>query len=217
MAAGNYTVQQGDYLSKIAEAFGFADYQTIWFHPQNAELKQLRQNPNVLFPGDVIFIPDREDRVESRNTDKRHKVLKHGKVLKLRLTLEDLYEKPIANAQCILTVEGDAKKLTTDATGRIERIIPPNAHDATLVINGDQTPFASTQFAIKIGDLDPVDTPSGQAARLANLGYYFEDLETIDADAFSSAVEEFQCDHGLGVDGVCGSQTQAKLKTIHGC
>jgi len=31
--AGNYTVQQGDHLSKIAKAFGFSDYQTIWNDP----------------------------------------------------------------------------------------------------------------------------------------------------------------------------------------
>jgi peptidoglycan hydrolase-like protein with peptidoglycan-binding domain len=35
--------------------------------------------------------------------------------------------------------------------------------------------------------------------------------------AFRSAVEEFQCDHGLTVDGDCGAQTQAKLLSVHGC
>lgn len=34
---------------------------------------------------------------------------------------------------------------------------------------------------------------------------------------FRSAVEEFQCDNGLTVDGKCGPNTQAKLKLIHGC
>ena len=34
---------------------------------------------------------------------------------------------------------------------------------------------------------------------------------------FLSAIEEFQCDHGLVVDGKCGPATQAKLKQVHGC
>jgi murein L,D-transpeptidase YcbB/YkuD len=34
---------------------------------------------------------------------------------------------------------------------------------------------------------------------------------------FLSAVEEFQCDHGLTVDGKCGPATQARLKQAHGC
>ena len=34
---------------------------------------------------------------------------------------------------------------------------------------------------------------------------------------FEMAVEEFQCDQGLKVDGICGPQTQAKLKKLYGC
>jgi hypothetical protein len=215
--AGNYTVQQGDFMSSIAKAFGFPDYRSIWFHPANAQLKQLRQNPNVLFPGDVVFVPDRAPRIEPRPTDQLHKFVKHAPPLKLRLTLEDQYEKPIAAAPCILTIEGNSQQLTTDAKGALEQEIPPDAHNASLVINDPQTPYQSVQFAILIGSLDPVEEPSGQAGRLTNLGYYFEDVQNIDAAAFSSAVEEFQCDHSLTVDGVCGPNTQAKLKQVHGC
>jgi hypothetical protein len=39
----NYTVKQGDYLSKIASEHGFFDHTTIWNHPANAELKKKRQ------------------------------------------------------------------------------------------------------------------------------------------------------------------------------
>jgi LysM repeat protein len=43
-----YTVKQGDHLSSIAHEYGFPDYQTIWNHADNAQLKQKRKNPNVL-------------------------------------------------------------------------------------------------------------------------------------------------------------------------
>ena len=70
---------------------------------------------------------------------------------------------------------------------------------------------------MKIGDLDPIEEQSGQRARLANLGYYLASGSDIDEEELKSAVEEFQCDFGLVVDGICGSNTQKKLLKEHGC
>jgi murein L,D-transpeptidase YcbB/YkuD len=85
-----------------------------------------------------------------------------------------------------------------------------------LEVKGVPVPF-ETELTIKIGHLDPVETPSGQIARLSNLGYYRASLDAFDPVEFESSVEEFQCEHGLLVDGVCGPGTQAKLKSVHGC
>jgi peptidoglycan hydrolase-like protein with peptidoglycan-binding domain len=74
----------------------------------------------------------------------------------------------------------------------------------------------SIQIAINIGHLDPVDEFSGQWGRLANLGYISGEPSEKRSDDFESAVEEFQCDHRLTVDGICGPNTQAKLKEVHG-
>jgi len=48
-------------------------------------------------------------------------------------------------------------------------------------------------------------------------GYYLGRLDVDNPAKFRSAVEEFQCDHDLTVDGDCGPQTQAKLKQVYGC
>lgn len=212
-----YTAQQGDYVSKIAKDNGFTDYTIIWNHPNNADLKNKRANPNVLMPGDEIFIPDMEQKQESGATDKRHTFQVKKDTLKLRLVLEDIYEKPIAGAQCALLVDGRVYQLTTDGNGKLEQEIPLDAKEGVLTIRGDQTPFANEVIPIKIGHLDPVDEISGQVARFNNLGYSAGPLDGSDEDAFNSAVEEFQCDHGLKVDGICGTQTQNKLKQVHGC
>lgn len=53
---------------------------------------------------------------------------------------------------------------------------------------------------------------SGQSGRLTNLGYFSGDVNQPEPADFKSAVEEFQCDHGLAVDGICGPITQASLR-----
>jgi N-acetylmuramoyl-L-alanine amidase len=213
--ADYYTVEQGDHLSKIAKDNGFTDYTVIWDHPKNADLRKQRPNPNILLPGDQVFIPDMEPKHESGPADKHHTFTVDRKTLKLRLVLEDIYEKPIAGAPCALLVEDQVFQLTTDGNGKLEQEVPLDAQDGVLTIHGDQTPLADFPVYLKIGHLDPVTEPSGQLARLNNLGYFPGD--GTDDDAFESAVEEFQCDHGLKVDGDCGSATQAKLEKVHGC
>jgi peptidoglycan hydrolase-like protein with peptidoglycan-binding domain len=71
--------------------------------------------------------------------------------------------------------------------------------------------------ALLVGDLDPVEEVSGQLARLQNLGYYAGKIGGGDAMAVRSAIEEFQCDNKLTVDGICGPETQARLIAVHGC
>jgi N-acetylmuramoyl-L-alanine amidase len=215
--SSNYLVKQGDHLSSIAKAFGFTDYKKIWDDPNNADLKALRVNPNVLYPGDVLYIPDKATTEYAKPTEKRHKFTKHGSKLKLCLKLADIYEKPIAGVACTLMIGTDSHKLTTDATGKLEQEIPPDASSGTLIIEEDDTPFQGVNIPIKIGNLDPVTEVSGQQARLNNLGYFPGPVGGTDTDAMQSAIEEFQCDQGLTVDGICGPQTQAKLKQVHGC
>jgi Putative peptidoglycan binding domain/LysM domain len=212
----DYFVKQGDYLAKLAKQFGLP-VNVIWNHAKNAELKQKRPNPNVLFPGDRLYIPDLKSRDESCPTDRSHKFETSFSKLRLRLVLEDKYERPIANAKCVLGIGSDFQYLTTDDNGRIDKIIPPDAEEGFVLIQDPETPERDVRISLKIGHLDPIDEVSGQTARLNNLGYFAGDIHQPDEDAFLSAVEEFQCDFELQVDGICGPNTQAKLKQVHGC
>jgi hypothetical protein len=220
--AGQYKVKQGDHLSKIADQYGFADYLTIWNDPNNADLQQKRKNPNILFPGDQVFIPDRGVKTEERPTDARHKFVTHTQPLQLRLILERSFGDPVANESCELPIDTKQFQLTSDDSGLLEQKIPRSATDALLIvkdsvtIKGTQVPV-DFQVPIQIGDLDPVEEPSGQRTRLANLGYYRLDGDDIDDAEFRSSVEEFQCDNNLTVDGICGPMTQGKLTQVHGC
>jgi nucleoid-associated protein YgaU len=51
-------VQQGECLSRIARRYGVREWRVVWDSPENEQLRAKRQNPNVLYPGDVVVIPD---------------------------------------------------------------------------------------------------------------------------------------------------------------
>ena len=53
-----HMVVAGDCILSIAEENGF-QWKTIWNHAANSKLKADRGDPNVLFPGDVVFVPDK--------------------------------------------------------------------------------------------------------------------------------------------------------------
>lgn len=213
----NHVVQQGEHVSSIASQFGFTDFSIIWDHADNADLKQLRVNPNVLLPGDTLVIPDRETKEEAGATTRRHTFRLAKKELYLRLILEDAYEKPVANTPCDLFLEGTRSTVTTDGSGKIEQRIAADTANATLTIKGVETPFQNDLLSITVGALDPLNTLTGQSARLTNLGYFAGAPESEDDLQFQSALQEFQCDGKLAVDGKPGRKTQAKLKQMHGC
>ena len=52
--------QPGDHVSRIADENGFGSWETLWDHPDNAELKAKRKNPNVLAEGDEVAIPEKK-------------------------------------------------------------------------------------------------------------------------------------------------------------
>ncbi len=220
-----HKVRQGEHVSRLAKEHGLASYLTIWNHPQNHELKSQRGNPNVLYPGDELFIPELD--IQSRNavTEKTHAYKLKGKPLRLRLVVQDQTGQPLPNQEAILLMDGRMSKVQSDAEGLIDEPISPSVEQASLSFQGQDLVFPE-RLELRVGHLDPVDTENGWVARLNNLGYRAGLTDTLQPDGSTdpetkkmrkSAVEEFQCDHDLTVDGICGPKTQAKIKEIHGC
>ncbi|MCP5420932.1 MAG: N-acetylmuramoyl-L-alanine amidase [Gammaproteobacteria bacterium] len=56
---GNHIVQQGENLTVIARKYGFPDWRVIYNHPNNQAFRKRRPDPNKIFPGDQIFIPNK--------------------------------------------------------------------------------------------------------------------------------------------------------------
>ncbi|MBN1575053.1 MAG: LysM peptidoglycan-binding domain-containing protein [Chitinispirillaceae bacterium] len=53
-----YTIKSGDTLSKIAAEAGLPKWQIIYNDPQNEPFRKKRPDPDLIYPGDTIWIPD---------------------------------------------------------------------------------------------------------------------------------------------------------------
>jgi hypothetical protein len=160
----------------------------------------------------VVFVPELKKKVLPCATGATHYFVVPASPLKLRVIVRNRKGTPVPNAACELTVEGTIYKLRTNGDGMIEQPIPATAKAGMLCV-----PELQIEAPVQIGHLDPLDERPGLLGRLRNLGYYRASMEEVDEDELKSAVEEFQCDFGLKVDGDAGPKTQAKLKEIHGC
>ena len=53
-----YTVVRHDNLTVIARRFGLRGWRAIYDHPWNAAFRRRRPNPDLIHPGDILYIPD---------------------------------------------------------------------------------------------------------------------------------------------------------------
>ena len=218
-----HTVEQGEYLSKIAKRYGFANWHLIYDDPNNSDLRKLRPDPNVLLPGDTIYIPDKSERVQSCSTDRRH-VFQLGQVETiLRVLLKDDEDRPYANMEYQVQVpeEHASRKGTTDQTGKLEQQIPVSINTVDLIL-----PDVGLAWTLQVGHLDPVHDEqinkpivTGIQARLQNLGYDCGPVDGILGPRTTAALQEFQKDvlHRMDPTGDLDKDTRDALQKEHGC
>lgn len=213
--ADTRVVQQGDHLSSIAADAGFANFHTIIDDGGNSDVAGKR-DPHVLFPGDQLAIPDREDRTEFGDTDEVHVFQTDLRPLYLRCEILDINGKPVSAANCSVTIDSTAapdvatndKGIMIEPLGRHDKKaevtvqLPPPKTPAPAPSGGDNPPADDTppdppdptlKFDVKIGYLNPEIKLSGQQARLNNMGY-FAGYTIKDLEQLLWAAEEFQCD-----------------------
>lgn len=209
-----YEVVQGENLTLIALRYGFADHKPIYDHPNNADFKSKRPNPDILHPGDRIFIPPVSLREESRPTEKCHWFVLKWPTKVLRITLEDSDGKHLADAPYELTVYPPPSDWSfrvtykgrlyaqekifrgkTDSDGLLEHPVPVNAARARLKVG-------SSSWNLALGHLNPPDpknTPdkgiTGIQARLKNLGFYSGEIDGIFGPRTKQAIGAFKAKH----------------------
>lgn len=216
MGGTNYTVVSGDCLSAIAKRFGYQDYKTIYNHPDNSSFKQKRPNPNLIYPGDVIVIPDKEQKTAkvSVGSSATFTIKRQKQVLRLRMVNGNsemsnmpysLYIKGSGNTPD-LVVDGK----NTDGEGVLTEEIPTEyleAGTAELVVEG-------MHFTIMLGGLDPIERVSGIKQRLENLGFSVSSGNQLD-DVDVSSIVLFKKLYGLEVDTDTDEDFRKKLCEVH--
>jgi N-acetylmuramoyl-L-alanine amidase len=202
----NYTVKKGDCILSIAASYGFL-WETIWNHPKNSGIREKRKDPNILYEGDVIFIPEKQRGEETGSTESRHRFKRKGIRAIFQLQLLDEGE-PRANLAYTLEIEGKLVSGTTDGEGKLKHPISPKANRAVLTI-GDEDPI---EFAL--GNLDPVETVSGVQERLANLGYDVGSIDNKLGPKTREAIKEFQLENDLEPTGDPDEKTKDKLESL---
>lgn len=202
-----YTVQQNDCLASLAVQHGFA-WKTLWNHPQNAPLKQKRKTPNILLPGDILFIPDKKLKEVAAASQRLHKFKKKREKVMFRVRLLEEGE-PRRNVEYTLQVGDLTLHGTTNGDGKLEHEIPAEAASAVLTTAEDSHSF-------QIGGLDPLEEISGLQHRLQNLGYLAESADGELNDSTKAALRDFQQKYNLPVDGELTEATRSKLLEIHG-
>jgi N-acetylmuramoyl-L-alanine amidase len=205
----DHEVQQGDCINSIGFQYGFFP-KTLWEHPDNAELKTLRKNPNVLRPGDVVHIPEKKQKEESCATEKLHKFKRKGVPSKLNLRLL-FNEKPRANEDYVLEIDGKLIKGKTDGDGWIRQPISPDAKEAKLKLKDGKE-----EYPLNLGHLDPIDEIEGVQARLQNLGYYSGEVDGEMNEETVDAIRKFQQDMGLKESGEIDKVFRDKLRSEFG-
>jgi hypothetical protein len=203
-------VKQGECLFSIAAAYGF-DWRHLWALGENAQLKHQRKLPNILHPGDRLFIPERELKEEPRPTEQKHKFLYKALPFRLRIRLLAA-GKPLANEAYALEIAGKRIEAATDADGRLDEQIPPDAAEARLFIGRSKI-----ELQLALGHLDPVEEISGVQGRLNNLGFHCGEVDGVLGPKTESALKAFQETYELAITGEPDEATAAKLKELYGC
>ncbi|MCA9608738.1 MAG: peptidoglycan-binding protein [Myxococcales bacterium] len=207
--------RKGDCVSSIAEAHGFF-WQTLWDHPRNEALKRARQDPNLLLPGDRVFVPERTPKTIDLRTDALHKFKRKGVPEILRIQFFDSEEEPRADIAYQLTFGHTLREGRTDAEGYLEEWIPPRLKKAKIeLLSDDDPPQILETLEVEIGALGPPDSVAGATGRLSALGYLPVNQGNQTCDLHET-LYQFQLDHDLAPTGVLDEPTRDALQAAYG-
>jgi len=197
--ARTHTVRQGEYLARIAEVYGFSDWKYIYEHPLNEALRAKRPRPDVLFPGDLVQIPDTRTRTFQVATNQRHRFqLQSSNRNRLTVFLKDDRGEALSKVGYTLNYrsrgEDFAVEGTTNSDGKVEHDLPLDVECASLKLT---RPHLS--WELHIGHLDPADPSAGDTeritavqARLNNLGFPCGRVDGVVGPRTRAALKEFQ-------------------------
>ena len=207
-------MQEGDCTAKVAYGYGMFP-QTVWDHGENAALKELRRDMNILYAGDdaggpdKLYIPTLRIKAIGAEVGRQYLLRRRGvpAMLRVRFIDEGMPRADIPYLLTMRTLDGVPVRTiagATDAAGYLIEYVPPLSFYAELVLGKG----ADQEFHdFLVGYLDPADKETGIFERLQGLGY---DME----DGTEPALAEFCVDHGVQ-DGASAAAISAAIKKAY--
>ena len=210
-----HEVAQGECLASIAADYRFSDWRTIYSHPENAELRRKRQNPNLMCPGDMVNIPPLDLGEKPCATDRRHRFLLLNQRALLRIVIEDEKGNVFSGKKYRLEIEGEIFQGSTAGDGLLEEEIPVNAQSGVLTVWLNDDDYDDCTWELAIGSLDPVDEISGVQARLNNLNFICGPVDGIVGPRTRAAVQQFQTRIKASPTGIIDAALISKLREAY--
>ncbi len=211
-----HKVKQGDCLSSLAKQYGFHDPSIIYSHAKNSALKTKRKNLHVLKKGDVVQLPDKENKKKSIADGEKHTFVAKGLITEFKLLIEDFDGTPLGGKKYLLNIQDILHEGTTTGAGLVENKIDASATKGKLTVWLDSEKTQSIMWPLNIGFLDPHEENSGVQARLNNLGYDCGEVDGDIGDKAKLAIKAFKTRNGLNKDDVVDDITKNKIKEVYG-
>jgi hypothetical protein len=189
---------------------GVLDPQPTISAPNNELLFKVR-SPALLRAGDGLFLPIPGKRGEKRlplSLGEENQFRVQGHARRLRLTLKHKGS-ALGGTPFRVDVAGVTVAGSTDDSGMLDAVIPFDASEARLVVDGRER-------GLVLGGLDPLHTVTGIQARLANLGFHLGAIDGVVGALTRRAIRRFQKSRSLLVDGIVGPKTRDALRSAYG-
>lgn len=205
-----YVIQQGDHLRKLAFRVGI-DAETLWRHEKNQELCKRRKNMDLLHPGDVLHVPGEPAPALELSVGTVNRYKAKVPTVHVKLKLESAVRSLAGQRFEVHGVSEGAEPLrgTTTAEGEAAFDVPVLVREVEL-----RLPDAGLVIPVLVGDLDPIDEPSGVTQRLRNLGFLPPTGE-VRAEDVTLALMAFQTEQKLPVTGGVDDETRRALEERH--
>ena len=237
VGAGEHEVVPGEDVHSIAFETGHF-WETIWNHPANQALKQLRSDPGRLLPGDRLAIPPLRPATRPSASNRRHIFRRKGVPIQIEIHLwevvaaeslniveieelekdgdkgrgEPPQRRPRVNVPYLLEVEKSTYTGVTDSTGGLKHYVAPTATKGLLKLNPGTV--LEEKIELKIGQIYPEKTRMGIKQRLTNLGFSCGAIDGSESEEYFEAIRAFQRNYGLEVTGQADSALAAKLQEL---
>lgn len=206
-----YVVRQGEYLAKLADQLGF-DADETWNHPRNSELRELRKDPNVLLPGDILWYSAREKAPNGLAAGSENQYVAEVSRVELRVQIRNHTGEALKGESYEADEDVEPAKGNLDGDGWLNVTVPVHLTAFSVALPGKEV-----TLRLLVGHLDPHTELSGAAQRLKQLGYYRGSLPADEEHAgVARALAAFQEDEGLPVTGGLDAETAERLNQRFG-